>query len=69
MNFNVQMDNVFDITMEAYGRARDCELAGSFQLHRFSQKLDKNNIGLYIDDSLAMLKNSRPQSEKLKKAF
>lgn len=69
MNFDVQMDNLFDITIEAHGRARDCELAGAFQLHRFSQKLDKKNISLYTDDRLAISKNSRPQSEKLKKAF
>ena len=35
-----------------------CELAGLFMLNKLSKKFDKNNIGLYRDDGLAVFKNN-----------
>ena len=54
--------------MGAFDGAEVCELVGTFLLNKISQKYNKNNIGLYRDDGLAMFKNkSGPESEKIKK--
>ena len=56
---------LFDVTMGAYDGAEVCELVGTFLLHKLSLKYNKNNIGLYCDDGLAIYKNiSGPKSEK-----
>ena len=48
--------NMFDVTMGSIDGAEVCELIG------------KNNVGLYRDDGLVLLKNaSRPQSERTRK--
>ena len=60
--------NLFDVTMGAFDGAEVCELVGTFLLNKISQKYNKNNIGLYRDDGLAVFKNkSGPESEKIKK--
>ena len=39
-------------------------------LNKISEKYNKNDIGLYIDDGLAVFKNiSGPESERIKKNF
>ena len=61
---------LFDVTMGAYDGAEVCELVGIFILYQLSLKYNKNNIGLYRDDGLAVFKNiSGPQAEKIKKHF
>ena len=60
----------FDLTMGAYDGAEVCELVGTFLLYKLSLKYNKNKIGLYRDDGLAIFKNiSGPKSEKIKKNF
>ena len=57
---------LFDVTMGAYDGAELCELVGTFLLYKISLKYNKNNIGLYRDDGLAVFKNvSGPKSEKV----
>ena len=59
---------LFDVTMGAYDGAEVCELVGTFLLYKLSLKYNKNKIGLYRDDGLAIFKNiSGPKSEKIKK--
>ena len=60
----------FDVSMGAYDGAEVCELIGIFMLSLLSKHINKNHIGLYRDDGLAILKNtSGPEAEKLKKKF
>ena len=60
----------FDVSMDAYDGAEVCELIGIFMLSLLSKHINKNHIGLYRDDGLAILKNtSGPEAEKLKKKF
>ena len=62
--------NLFDVTMRAYDCAEVCELVGVFMLNKISEKYDKNDLGLYRDDGLAVFKNiSGPESERIKKNF
>ena len=59
---------LFDETIGAYDGAEICELVGIFLLYKLSLKYNKNDIGLYRDDGLAIFKNiSGPKSEKVKK--
>ena len=59
---------LFDVTMGAYGGAEVCELVGTFLLYKLSLKYNKNDIGFYRDDGLAIFKNiSGPKSEKIEK--
>ena len=56
--------------MGAYDGEEACELIGIFMLSLLSKHINKNHIGLYRDDSLAILKNtSGLEVEKLKKKF
>ena len=58
------------MTMGAYDGAEVFELAGIFILYQLLRIYNKNDIGLYRDDSLAVFRNtSRPQAEKIKKHF
>ena len=53
--------------MGAYDGAEVCELIGIFMLSLLSKHINKNHIGLYRDDGLAISKNtSGPAAEKLK---
>ena len=59
---------LFNVTMGAYDGAEVWELVGTFLLYKLSLKYNKNDIGLYRDDDLAIFKNiSDPKSEKAKK--
>ena len=58
---------LFDVTMGTYDGVEVCELVGTHLLYKISLKYNKNNIGLYRDDGLAISKNSSPKSEKVKK--
>ena len=62
--------DLFDVSMGAYDGAEVCELVGIFLQYLVSQHYNKNNIGLYRDDGLAVFKNvSGPDSERIKKKF
>ena len=58
---------LFDVSMGAYDGVEVCELVGTFIFYKLSLKYNKNDIGLYCDDSLVIFKNSGPKSEKVKK--
>ena len=61
---------IFDVTMGAYDGAEICELVGTYLLSLLGQKCNKENIGLYRDDGLAILKKlSGPETERMKKEF
>ena len=54
--------------MGSFDGAKICELVGLFLLNNLTQLVGNNNIGLYRDDSLAILENaSGPSSERIKK--
>ena len=58
----------FDAAMGSYNGAELCELARLFMLNEVSNKLDKDNIGLYRDDGLSVFKNyNGHQSDKVRK--
>ena len=59
---------LFDVTMGAYDGAETCELVGTFLFYKLSLKDNKNNIGLYRNDGLAIFKHvNGSKSEKAKK--
>ena len=63
-------ENLFDVTMGAYNGAKVCELVSIFMLNKISEKYNKNVVGLYRDNGLAVFKNiSRPELESIKKNF
>ena len=49
---------LFDITMGSYHGAEVCELVGLLILSKLAQLLGHDNVGLYRDDGLAIIKNS-----------
>ena len=49
--------NLFDVTMGSYDEAGICELVGLFILNHLGKTFGKENIGLYRDDGLAIIKN------------
>ena len=57
-----------DVTMGSFDGAEVCELIGLFLLNNLSEKYGKDNVGLYRDDRLVLLRNaSGPQSEWTRK--
>ena len=62
--------DMFDVTMGSFDGAEVCELIGLFPLHNLSEQYGKNNVGLYRDDGLVLLRNaSGPQSERTRKGI
>ena len=60
----------FDVTMEAYDGAEVCDLVGIYLLSIISQKYDKQDIGLYRDDGLAVFRNiSGKEADTIRKHF
>ena len=49
--------NLFDVTMGSYDGAEICKLVGLFILNHLGKTFGKENIGLYWDDGLAIIKN------------
>ena len=49
--------NLFDVTMGSYDGAEICEPVGLFILNHLGKTFGKENIGLYRDDGLAIIKN------------
>ena len=59
----------FDVTMGSYDGAEVCELVGAYILNTLATKHDKEQIGLYRDDGLAVFKDvTGSQAERIKKA-
>ena len=50
-------NSLFDVTMGSYDGDEICELVGLFILNKLGQKFGKENIGLYRDDGLAIMKS------------
>ena len=60
--------SLFDIVMGSFDGAEICKLVGLFLPNNLTQLVGSNNIGLYRDDSLAILENAfGPSSERIKK--
>ena len=58
----------FDTDMGLFDGAEICELVGLFLLHQLCLILDKDDVGLYRDYGLAVLRNSSgPDAEKMRK--
>ena len=54
-----------DVTVGSFDGAEVCALIGLFLLNNLSEKYGKNNVGLYRDDGLALLRIANgPQSER-----
>ena len=49
--------NLFDVTIGSYDGAEICKLVGLFILNHLGKTFGKENIGLYRDDGLAIIKN------------
>ena len=58
---NKSTDSCFDVTMGSYDGAEICELVGIFILKSLEDKIDKQDIGLYRDDGLMILRNANGQ--------
>ena len=56
--------------MGSYDGAEVCELIGILMLSLIGNIYNRNNIGLYRDDGLAVFKTTNdPQSEKIKLSY
>ena len=54
--------------MGTFNGVEVCELIGLFLLNNLSKKYGKNNVGLYRDDALVLLRNANgPQSGRTRK--
>ena len=63
-----QTGSLFDVTMGSYDGAEICELVGLFLLSKLSNIIHIDNIGLYRDDGLAIIRNaSGPEMERTRK--
>jgi len=61
-------NNSFDVTMGSYDGAEICELVGLYILDELSKKLNKNDLGLYRDDGLILLRNKNGhEMDKIRK--
>ena len=59
---------MFGVTMGSFDGTEVCELIGLFLRNNVSEKYGKNNVGLYRDDGLVLLRSaSRPQTERIRK--
>ena len=65
-----ERDEDFDVTMGCYDGAEVCEIVGSYILNLLGNILDKDLVGLYRDDGLAIVRNlSGPEIERERKAI
>ena len=51
-------NSLFDVTMGSYNEVEVCQLVATFFLYNFFLKYNKNNIGFYCNDGLAIFKNT-----------
>ena len=62
--------NLFDVTMGVYDGAEVCELVDNSMLNKIRKKYNKNDMGLYRDDGVAVFRNTTgSESERIKKNF
>ena len=62
--------NLFDVTMGVYDGAEVCELVDNSMLNKIRKKYNKNDMGLYRDDVVAVFRNTTgSKSERIKKNF
>ena len=52
-------ESCFDVTMGSYDDAEICELVGIYKQSKLAKLIDKKNLGLYRDDGLILLKNTK----------
>ena len=65
---NKSTDSCFDVTMESYDGAEICEFVGIFILKSLADKIDQQEIGLYRDDGLMILRNANgPKTDRTRK--
>ena len=57
MSLVKQENEMFDVTMGSYDGVEVCKLVGLFMLDKLSNIFEKNFVGLYRDDGLAVLRN------------
>ena len=58
----------FDVPMGCFDGAEICELVGIYNLHQLKSVMRKENVGLYRDDGLGILRNlSGPEVERIRK--
>ena len=55
--------NMFDVTMGSFDGAEVYELIGLFLLDNLSDKYGKNDVGLYRDDGLVLLRNEADHNQ------
>ena len=61
-------DGLFDVTMGSYNGAEVCKLVRLYTLDQLGRQYNKENIGLYRDDGLAVFENvTGPQAERIRK--
>ena len=60
--------SMFDVTMGSFDGAEVCELVGAYLLNQLAEHIPKEQISLYCDDGLAIIKNaSGGTAERLRK--
>lgn len=52
--------------MVSFDGEETCELINTHLLHELGKIINKNNIGLYMDNSLIILRNSKGQKKQTK---
>ncbi len=57
----------FDVTMGAYDGAEIAEFVGLYILSKLEKIIPQENIGLYRDDGLCVVKGSGPEIEQIRK--
>lgn len=63
-----QGDEDFDVPMGCYDGAEVCQLVGTFILSKLAAIIEKESMGLYRDDGLAVLRNlSGPETDRKRK--
>ncbi len=61
-------DEDFDVPMGCYDGAEICELVGTYIITKLNAVIDKEDIGLYRDDGLAIIRNlSGPEVDRKRK--
>ena len=65
-----EIDEDFDVPMGCYNDAEVCDIVGSYILNLLCNILDKDLVGLYRDDDLAIVRNlSGSEIERKRKAI
>ena len=57
--------SLFDVTMGSYDGAEICELVELFLLNKLAQRFGGDNVGLYRDDGLLLLKGTGGRQAEL----